>query len=314
MKQWRYNCCIPPQPIVEMSNHHRSKQTTAPAAAASSPEPVSMKKWTVGAVDSLRSRGTQHVDKIVCSHEYLSCALKIAHSLANQLSTVEQERAPHTEKSNKNNSPPVIEASDKSWSEYIYISCMTKEAIEKEKMGEISTNNSNNDDKLDPGGLHNWAQQLSTLLENDDNNQKSIDYLDVRGAILNEGAVDGLPLSDNGKLEIRSLGIAFYELFSGGHLTAGTETLGHTAAESEVGEGDELLGHNPTKRRSLQSSTNLEGLSQVQSPSMASTSVEPLKLLLLGLPTALCDLISNMIVVDSVDGDAHDNGGTYGLI
>eukprot|EP00985_Skeletonema_marinoi_P003534 scaffold1518_cov158-Skeletonema_marinoi.AAC.1 len=48
-------------------------------------------------------------------------------------------------------------------------------------MGEISTNNSNNDDKLDPGGLHNWAQQLSTLLENDDNNQKSIDYLDVRG-------------------------------------------------------------------------------------------------------------------------------------
>eukprot|EP00985_Skeletonema_marinoi_P008553 scaffold3908_cov200-Skeletonema_marinoi.AAC.1 len=72
-------------------------------------------------------------------------------------------------------------------------------------MGEISTNNSNNDDKLDPGGLHNWAQQLSTLLENDDNNQKSIDYLDVRGAILNEGAVDGLPFSDNGKLEIRSL-------------------------------------------------------------------------------------------------------------
>eukprot|EP00577_Skeletonema_sp_RCC1716_P023533 CAMPEP_0113414836 /NCGR_PEP_ID=MMETSP0013_2-20120614/24239_1 /TAXON_ID=2843 ORGANISM="Skeletonema costatum, Strain 1716" /NCGR_SAMPLE_ID=MMETSP0013_2 /ASSEMBLY_ACC=CAM_ASM_000158 /LENGTH=210 /DNA_ID=CAMNT_0000301739 /DNA_START=398 /DNA_END=1026 /DNA_ORIENTATION=- /assembly_acc=CAM_ASM_000158 len=210
---------------------------------------MSMKKWTVGAVDSLRPRGTQHVDKIVSSHEYLSCALKIAHSLANQLSTVEQERAPHTEKSNTNNSPPVIEASDKSWSEYIYISCMTKEAVEKDMKDESSTHNSNNDDKLDPGELHNLSKQLSTLLEND-NNQNSIDYLDVRGAILNEGAVDGRSLSNDGKLEIRSLGIAFYELFSGGHLTAGTETLGHTAAESEVGEGDELLGHNPTKRRS----------------------------------------------------------------
>eukprot|EP00984_Skeletonema_dohrnii_P023648 scaffold12752_cov68-Skeletonema_dohrnii-CCMP3373.AAC.1 len=298
-----------------MSNHHRSKQqqTTAPAAA-SSPEPVSMKKWTVGAVDSLRSRrGTQNVDKIVCSHEYLSCALKIAHSLARQLSTFEQERAPHTEKSNTDKSPPMtmIEASDKSWSEYIYISCMTKEAFEKDMKDESSTHNSNNDDKLDPGELHNLSKQLSTLLENDDNNQNSIDYLDVRGAILNEGAVDGRSLTNDGKLEIRSLGIAFYELFSGGHLTAGAETLGHTAAESEVGEGDELLGHNPTKRRSLQSNTNLDSLSQVQSPSMASTSVEPLKLL--GLPTALCDLISNMIV-DSVDGDARDNGGTYGLI
>eukprot|EP00985_Skeletonema_marinoi_P014151 scaffold7123_cov161-Skeletonema_marinoi.AAC.4 len=187
--------------------------------------------------------------------------------------------------------------------------CVTKTKDVSAKFGSEPLLSSKRDN-VDPGELHNLSQQLSTLLEND-NNQKLIDYLDVRGAILNEGAVDGRPLSDNGKLEIRSLGIAFYELFSGGHLTVGAETLGYTAAESEVGEGDELFGNNPTKRRSLQSNTNLDILSRVQSPSMASTSVEPLKLL--GLPTALCDLISNMIV-DSVDGDAHDNGEIYGLI
>ena len=330
-----------------------------------------MKEWTVGAVDSLRSRsdgGKQNVNKIVCSHEYLSCALKIAHSLVNQLSTVEEERA-YEEKSpsasdhdsnNKNDVPPVMEAFDKSWSEYISVYCMTK-SIEEEKKDEIiGMNNDINDEgdeghafvdadfepfpynksgDVDPGELNNLAQQLSTLLENDDN-QKSIDYLNVRGAILNEGAVEGRPLSDNGRLEIRPLGIAFYELFSGGHLTAGAGDLGHTTAESRehsdvserfdespmnsamksivtngVGGDDEfeLFGNNPSKRRSLQSNTNLDILSQktvVRTPSIASISVEPLRLL--GLPTALCDLISNMI--DSVDGDAHDNGGTYGLI
>eukprot|EP00984_Skeletonema_dohrnii_P010473 scaffold4074_cov85-Skeletonema_dohrnii-CCMP3373.AAC.2 len=296
-------------PLTKMSDHHRSK-SNQPITAASQPEPVSLKQWTVGAVDSLRSRSEGGKGKLVCSHEYLSCALQIAHSLANQLSTVEQERA-YKEKSpslRNNNSPPMTGALDKSWSEYISVYCMTKTKDASAKSG-FEPLLSSKRDNVDPGGLHNWAQQLSTLLEND-NKQNSIDYLDVRGAILNEGAVDGRPLSDDGKLEMRSLGIAFYELFSGGHLTVGAETWGHTAAESEVGEGDELLGHNPTKRRTLQSNTSLDGLSQVQSPSMASTSVEPLKLL--GLPTALCDLISNMI--DSVDGDANENGETYGLI
>ena len=203
-----------------------------------------MKEWTVGAVASLRSRsegGKQKLDKIVCSREYLSCALKIAHSLANQLSTVEEERAyKYKEKSpseqdsnNKNNCPPVIEAFDKSWSEYISVYCMTKPIEEDKKDEIIGMNNDINDegdeghtyvdadfepfpynksDNVDPGELHNLAQQLSTLLENDDN-RISFDYLNVRGAILNECAVEGRPLSDNGRLEIRSLGIAFYELF-----------------------------------------------------------------------------------------------------
>eukprot|EP00984_Skeletonema_dohrnii_P024711 scaffold13838_cov104-Skeletonema_dohrnii-CCMP3373.AAC.9 len=299
-------------PLTKMRNRHIST-SNQPIAAASQPEPVPLKQWMVGAVDSLRSISECGKGEIVCSHEYLSRALQIAHSLANQLSTVEQERA-YKEKSpslRNINSPPMTGALDKSWSEYISVYCVTKMKDASAKFG-FEPLLSSKRDNVDPGEIHNLSKQLSTLLENDDSNQKSIDYLDVRGAILNEGAVDGRPLSDNGKLEIRSLGIAFYELFSGGHLTAGAETLGHTAAESEVGEGDELFGNNPTKRRSLQSSTILDSLSQVQSASMASISVEAMKLL--GLPTALCDLISNMI--NSV-GYAH--GGisikeAYGFI
>eukprot|EP00985_Skeletonema_marinoi_P019124 scaffold10862_cov126-Skeletonema_marinoi.AAC.3 len=75
------------------------RRSNQPAASAASlPEPLSMKQWTVGVINSLRSRGDgvddkqNNVHKIVCSHEYLTCALKIAHSLADQLSAVEEER------------------------------------------------------------------------------------------------------------------------------------------------------------------------------------------------------------------------------
>eukprot|EP00986_Skeletonema_menzelii_P017303 scaffold18785_cov138-Skeletonema_menzelii.AAC.5 len=50
-----------------------------------------------------------------------------------------------------------------------------------------------------PGDLQDLSHQLSTLLDQDNN--QSIDYLNVGGAILNEAAVDGRPLSSDGKLE-----------------------------------------------------------------------------------------------------------------
>jgi predicted ATPase len=213
---------------------------------------------------------------------------------------------------------------------------------------------------------------------------------------LNEEAVGGRPLSPDGKLEICALGIAFYELFSGGRqieaeagtsqqlpaplLSRPTRSLslptGQTAAglgvrsnessefksaielidttgerdelfplmEDAIDEGGgvELFGshnfdsnigskkgedakstlddmsalnncrftYNLTNKRS-HSLDNLSPKAMVRTPSsMASISVEPLKLL--GLPTALCDLISNMI--DSVNGDVHGSGEAYDFI
>ena len=72
-------------PLTNMRTRHISK-SNQPIAAASSPEPVPLKQWMVGAVDSLRSRSEGGKGEIVCSHEYLPCALQIPHSLANQLS------------------------------------------------------------------------------------------------------------------------------------------------------------------------------------------------------------------------------------
>eukprot|EP00985_Skeletonema_marinoi_P007697 scaffold3433_cov109-Skeletonema_marinoi.AAC.1 len=196
----------------------RSNQLAA--SAASLPEPLSMKQWTVGVINSLRSRGdgvddkqnNDNVHKIVCSHQYLTCALKIAHSLADQLSAVEEERGYKQQKSpsqcsNNNNSPLLVEASEKSWSEYISVYC-TKTKASEEKKDEVSVNNddkNNKDDEghasvdadydplpyggdfVEPEEFQHLAQQLSTLLFDNDNKQ-AIDYLDVRGAVLNEGA------------------------------------------------------------------------------------------------------------------------------
>eukprot|EP00986_Skeletonema_menzelii_P014495 scaffold9666_cov132-Skeletonema_menzelii.AAC.6 len=354
------------------------------------PEPVSMKQWIVCVVDRLRSRGdggdgNQNTDKIVSSHEYLSCALKIAHSLADQLSAVEEERG-YKEKSRRSsidNSPPLIDTSEKSWSEYISVYCTKMKAME-EKKDEISVNEKDdggegrasidadfeplpyNCGDLEPADFQHLARQLSTLLSDKDNGNV-VDYLDVRGAILNEKAVEERPLSDNGKLEIRSLGFAFYELFSGGHITAeeaqhrlsaplsrcptlspfppssidttvggggdfplsdggaGGDVIGNSResdSSNSVGAGrlDDMSafgmneGNQPTKRRA-QSNTPLVDYSSQKTmlvrTQSASTSVEPLKLL--GLPTALCDLISNMIH-SVVPGDAPGNVEVYEFI
>jgi hypothetical protein len=134
-----------------MMNPHYSKK---PAASASPPEPLSMKEWTAGAVESLRSKADgnngseKNVDDIICSREYLSCALKVAHSLADQLSAVEEERG-YKEKSREHNgdniiSPPIIGTLDNiSWSKYISVYCMMK-AVEEKKLKSSSVNTSNN--------------------------------------------------------------------------------------------------------------------------------------------------------------------------
>ncbi|KAL7493748.1 hypothetical protein ACHAWT_002658, partial [Skeletonema menzelii] len=169
-----------------------------------------------------------------------------------------------------------------------------------------------------PGDLQDLSHQLSTLLDQDNN--QSIDYLNVGGAILNEAAVDGRPLSSDGKLEVRSLGIAFTELFSGGQITAETGMsqqystplptssplhLGRMTAELSLSAAIDTNGGPAKKRSQLKHSLDDSSQKMMACARFASISVEPLKLL--GLPTALCDLISNMI--ESGNGDGHDGIG-----
>ena len=344
-------------------------------ASGSSPSvPVSIKKWTAAAVDSLKSKlGKQNLDEVVCSGEYTSCALKIAHFLATQLSAVEEERgykskddhsvSPSQHNSN-DNATPTSTAIHKSWTEHIFVYCMARAMGVEEEVIDVhnGVNNlfeegneghtsvaANLDTNFDPlpfigsdihgtranhsetEDLEDLVHQLSTLFDGDENH--SIDYLGVRGAILNEDAVSGRPLSADGKLEIRELGIALYELFSGGQITAEAgmpqanstwlpcdsdrasshplPLLGRTDSQSVAVavEGDIIeSARGLNKRRSQGYFSVDDSISQKTIPLMsssASISVEPLKLL--GLPTALCDLIRNMI--DSTEDYVSDNDG-----
>jgi hypothetical protein len=128
-----------------------------------------------------------------CSREYLSCALKIAHSLADQLSAVEEERCyKNKEKSREPNgndniiSPPIIGTLDTSWSEYISVYCMMKAVKAKKDESSVNNNNEgdeghksvdadlelfpyNDGDNSESGDMQNLVQQISTLFDSDNN-------------------------------------------------------------------------------------------------------------------------------------------------
>jgi hypothetical protein len=96
--------------------------------------------------------------------------------------------------------------------------------------------------------------------------------------------------------------------------------LGQTAAvlrarsdESDFTSAMESIDAGGGTKRRPRSNISLDNLSQkatVRTPSESSISVEPLQLL--GLPTALCHLISNMI--DSVNGDVNGIGESYEFV
>ncbi len=282
--------------------------------------------------------------------------MKIAHSLAVQLSAVEEERGYREKISSQLNSndsgqpmlSPITETMNKQWSEYISVYCMMDaidekkedasvnnyerdEGVEMPNSESVSANFNREDNSEQPGDLHNLANQLSTLFDNDNIVVPTIDYLNVRGAILNEEAVAGRPLSDNGKLEINSLGLAFYELFSGGQITAAEGMSQQFSAPLKTsspflskqmdagvcvntgGSGSIDITGGPSKRRS-QDTISLDGSSHkmmLRTPP-ASISVEPLKML--GVPTALCDLISYMLVLEDRSGGYDANEESYQFI
>ncbi len=331
-RQWTWNA-----PFGEM-NQPASKDKAAPAGSAP------MKEWIAEAIKSLRLRSksntsNQDVDEIVCSREYLSCALKIAHSLANQLSAVEEERyrekISSQQKSDANdvNISHIQDTIDEPWSEYISVYCMTnevdgkkdetsvniiEEGAEMHNVEPIPVNTTGGSNSLEqPADLQNLSQQLSTLFDKD--NYQSINYMEVEGAKLNEGGERAF--STNGRLGILSLGTAFYELFSGGQVTA-KEGMSNQLSEPLPSSSPTFLEHfseqvcvstgasgsiditgGPFKRRSTSST-------MVRSPSSL-ISVDPLKSM--GLPINLCDLISYML--EGRSGAGHDvNEESYQFI
>lgn len=319
-----------------------------------------MKKWIVGAIRSLREKknnghagGSTHQNKIICSSEYLSCAFIIAHSLADQLSAIEEQRS-YEERGGEIINPQCDR--NESWSNYIYINCgvriSEREAVNSGGDRDLFYDNCPGTERSDDmSSVSSLANHLSML----DSDSVPIEYLNIQGAILNN--------QTTGNSDIYSLGEVFYELFSGGKHNVPDARMPHrhngssqslpiedtsrlreerkssralsipvdygttdkselkTAMEliDELGEDDELFGsafdgeskdnngltdmsisdieqqqnsRRPTRRKSDSFSGGpLHKSFRTASPE--SRTVEPLRSL--ALPTALCNLISNMI-------------------
>jgi len=273
----------------------------------------------------------------VCSREYLSSALIIAHSLADQLSAIEEQRG--------------------------------YQCNDDEGGGERDANRRMTEEPH--YGINNSLSRYVSIICKKAVDDQAIDHLNVQGAtFIEDSAIKGTTLSDIGRIEmIYSLGVTFVELFSGGQIiiadgeklqqqqiatqsvslppaaaaAAGdvnTELLNtpprHTAdawlglhtAESPdtieleaakaiigaIGERDELFGNafnhvaestNAINDMSTGSTfASFDGrleTSQNTSPvhkkalRMQQNSIYDDSLRSLGLPNALCDLISNMI-------------------
>ena len=166
----------------------------------SSIKPSDMKEWITRALRSLRSNNHDDLStinnngdysdirKIVRSREYLSSALKIAHSLADQLSAIEEQRGYHykhdggggeRDEQQRITYEPYY-GINKSWSRYVSITC--NKAVDDQAIDHLNV-------------------LCATFIEDDD------------------GTIKGTSLSDIGRFEMmHSLGGTFVELFSGGQI------------------------------------------------------------------------------------------------
>eukprot|EP00984_Skeletonema_dohrnii_P018221 scaffold8454_cov74-Skeletonema_dohrnii-CCMP3373.AAC.1 len=286
---------------------------------------IGLNAWIDAAIESLKTttatastgHNNQHNNNIVSSREYVSCALKIAHSLADQLCVVDEKRKVTTSAGLDGDGggggisldPSIIneimagphqrrwqQRKYESLAHSVYVRCGANVLTHGEKKDDGSrtttlstptlTNNDleplplHRDESFEPDDLGILAQQLSSLLEG--GSDHIIEYLNVRCATLREDLVRDLCINDDARMvAIHSLGATFFQLFSGGQQVP--EQVG-TTVQSSVGMlgtkcADRLDHMSKKTQRSTQSSTV--------------SSVESLKSL--GLPTALCDLISNMI-------------------
>eukprot|EP00984_Skeletonema_dohrnii_P004673 scaffold1639_cov104-Skeletonema_dohrnii-CCMP3373.AAC.3 len=280
---------------------------------------IGLNAWIDAAIETLKTttataitgHNNQH-NNIVCSREYVSCALKIAYSIADQLCIVDEKKKVTLSAGLDGDGggggisldPSIINEimagpHQRQWQQRkyeslahsIYVRCGANVLAQEEKKDDGSRATTLTSYDLEPLPLHPaessepddlgiLAQQLSSLLEG--GSDHIIEYLNVRCATLREDLVRDICIDDDARMvAIHSLGATFFQLFSGGQQVP--EQVG-TVSQSSVGmlgtEGVDRLDHMSKKtQRSTQSSTV--------------SSVEPLKSL--GLPTALCDMISNMI-------------------
>ncbi len=283
---------------------------------------VGLNAWINAAVKTVKTTaettGHNQHNNIVCSQEYLSCALKIAHSLADQLCVVDEKKNITSENLDDRQvggitlDPSIIDEiiaggphqqrcqqqKYESLSHSIYVRCGSGGRKQKEENDDDVNRTTallsddfellplHPDQSFEPVELGILGQQLSFLLEHGSDHRSTIEYLNVKCATLREDFLRDMCINNNARMvAIHTLGSTFFELFSGGQ-----EVLEkvHTDEQSSVGA--------ECYERPNQMSKKMQRTSQ----SSMLSSVEPLKLL--GLPTALCDLIGNTI-------DCTNNGG-----
>eukprot|EP00986_Skeletonema_menzelii_P001844 scaffold501_cov145-Skeletonema_menzelii.AAC.1 len=286
---------------------------------------IGLNAWIDAAIQALKTSSTttgnsnqnQHKN-VVCSREYLSCALKIAHSLADQLCVVDVKKEVTSPTVDEEGGGIALDPSilneimagphQRLWQQQryeslahsIYVRCGAKLGHE-EKQDDGCRAPSFLIDNHEPFPLHCdqssdetddlniSSQKLSSLLESGEDHY-DIEYLNVKRATLREIIVRDICIIDDRRtVAIQALGATFFQLFSGGQqvMEVLDDTLAEPSMEMGMAEGYDRLDHMSKK-------------TQRTSPSSTVSSVEPLKSL--GLPIALCDLISNMV-------DCASNGG-----
>ncbi len=287
---------------------------------------IGLNAWIDAAIQTVKTSAAtsghkeEHNNNIVCSQEYLSCALKIAHSLADQLCVVDEEKTVTlTEFENGDDGggittldpsiineimagPPDHRQSQlriyESLAPSIYVRCGA-DRLHVEKKDDVGSTNTFPKDDLeplpfhparssDPDDLGILGQQLSSLLEGD--SEHNIEYSNVICAALREDVFRDLCINDDARMAaIHALGSTFVQLFSGGQqVLEVVETV------------EQYLGTEYYDRPD-----HVSKKTQRRSPSCMLSSIEQLKSL--GLSNALCDLIGNMLDCTSSDVTADES-------
>ena len=307
-------------------------------------KPIPLREWVKHALETIdvSSLATFGADSsswpadiqrslAVLSDAYLLTALKVAHSLADQVCRIAEEEGLGENKPRTSSLP--VYGTD--WAHQIVVHVANIHDRIDDYKGDLQPLPFS---PQDPGPnlrelqaeLNYLIQDASKFEEEDDVLEREISYHDVTKAEILPSLIEESKGSDSrtDKMYMYNLGIVFYEMFSGGEIPSGITVHKSTNKLTRMNECGTAIkagvdGHNmPYDQagtsfldlgRGLSLSAELdklkESLDEQRLPpkkkvsqkvsTMNSVSVEALKLK--GLPTSLCDLIGNMI--DSINGD-----------